>query len=98
MNTLFAIIAGPSTSSSCTATPAGPITGTFSPGIGFVSDLLVYSVLFYIAALLAIAVKSATGVTTERDAETWDGILSTLLEPVEIVRAKVLGAISGQRA
>ena len=64
----------------------------------FVSDLLVYSVLFYIAALLAIAVKSATGVTTERDAETWDGVLSTLLEPVEIVRAKVLGAISGQRA
>ena len=64
----------------------------------FLSDLLLYSVLFYIAALLAVAVKSATGVTTERAAGTWDGVLSTLLEPAEIVRGKVLGSISGQRS
>ena len=73
MNALFAIIAGPSTSSSCTATPR-PHHWDFFARDRFVSDLLVYSVLFYIAALLAIAVKSATGVTTQRDAETWDSV------------------------
>ncbi len=63
----------------------------------FLSDLLRYSVLFYVAALVAVAVRSATGVTHERDARTWDAVLNSRLEPAEIVRAKVLGALTRQR-
>ncbi len=64
----------------------------------FLNQLLVYSVMFYVAALVAVAVRSATGVTGEREAGTWDGVLNTPLEPAEIVRAKVLGALSPQCA
>ena len=64
---------------------------------GFLSELLLYSVAFYLAALLAVAVRSATGVTLEREGGTWDGLLATPLEPAEIIRAKVLGAIAAQR-
>jgi ABC-type transport system involved in multi-copper enzyme maturation permease subunit len=64
----------------------------------FLSELVHYSVLFYVAAVLVVAVKSATGVTSEREAGTWDGVLNTPLEPAEIVRAKVLGALTRQRA
>ena len=65
---------------------------------GFLQELILYSVLFYVAALLAVAVGAATGVTLEREAGTWDGVLSTRLEPREIIRAKVLGAVARQRA
>jgi ABC-type transport system involved in multi-copper enzyme maturation permease subunit len=63
----------------------------------FLSLLLVYSVLFYVAALIAVAVRSATGVSGERETGTWGGLLVTPLEPAEIVRAKVLGALGSQR-
>ncbi len=64
----------------------------------FLSQLQLYSVLFYVAALLAVAVTSATGVAGEREARTWDGLLNTPLEPAEIIRAKVLVAVTRQRA
>jgi hypothetical protein len=63
----------------------------------FLSHVLRYSVLFYVAALLVVAVKSATGVTSEREAGTWDAVLITALGPGEIVRAKVLGALTRGR-
>ena len=65
---------------------------------GFMYGLATYSVIFYVVALVAVAVKSATGVTSEREARTWDGLLSTPLEPAEVVRAKVLGALVRRRA
>ena len=64
----------------------------------FLSQLQHYSVLFYVAALMAVAVTSATGVAGEREARTWDGLLNTPLEPAEIIRAKVLVAVTRQRA
>ena len=63
----------------------------------FLSHLQRFAVLFYVASLVVVAVKSATGVTGEREAGTWDGVLCTTLEPAEIVRAKVLGALTRQR-
>ena len=93
----FANIARLSTSSSRTATLSGAVTPAL-PERDSSAQLLGYSVLFYIAALLAVAIKSATGVTGEREARTWDGVLATPLEPAEIVRAKVLGALARQRA
>ena len=67
-------------------------------GNGFLRPLLRCSVLFYVTTLVAVAVKSASGVTGERETGTWDGVLGTPLEPTEIVRAKVLGAIARPRA
>ena len=64
----------------------------------FLDELVRYSVLFYVAGLLVVAVRSATSVTSEREAGTWDGVLNTPLEPAEIVREKVLGALTRQRA
>jgi ABC-type transport system involved in multi-copper enzyme maturation permease subunit len=63
----------------------------------FLHKLAEYSVLFYVALLLAVAVKAAAGVTGEREGRTWDGLLATPLEPAEIVRGKVLGALTGHR-
>jgi hypothetical protein len=57
-----------------------------------------FSVMFYVVALVAIVVESATGISRERESGTWDGLLTTALEPAEIIRAKVIGAIYRQRA
>ena len=65
---------------------------------GVMSNLADYSVMLYVVALVAVAVQSATGVTSEREARTWDGLLGTPLEPAEVVRAKVLAAIIRRRA
>jgi ABC-type transport system involved in multi-copper enzyme maturation permease subunit len=64
----------------------------------FLTHLNMYSALFYVVALVVVAVESATGVTDEKAAGTWDGLLGTALEPAEIVRAKFLGALVRQRA
>ncbi|AGA31622.1 ABC-2 transporter permease [Singulisphaera acidiphila] len=64
---------------------------------GFLSLLNGYAILFYIVALTAVAVDSATGVTGEKEAGTWDGLIGTALEHTEIIRAKVLGALVRQR-
>jgi len=74
-----------------------PVGSGVSARVGFLNNLAGYSVLFYVVALVAVAVESATGVTGEREAGTWDGLLGTPLEPAEIVRAKVLGALVRQR-
>ncbi len=76
---------------------ARPHRGEFISRDGFLQALIVYSVLFYVATSLGVAVAAATGVTLEREAGTWDGLLSTPLEPREIIRAKVLGAVIRQR-
>ena len=64
---------------------------------GFMDSLATYSVVLYVVALVAVAVESATGVTSEREARTWDGLLGTPLEPAEVVRAKVIGALVRRR-
>ena len=76
----------------------GPVGFGASTRAGFMSNLADYSVMLYVVALVAVAVESATGVTSEREARTWDGLLGTPLEPAEVVRAKVLGALVRRRA
>ncbi len=76
----------------------GPLGSGASTRAGFMDNLTDYSIMFYVVALVAVAVESATGVTSEREARTWDGLLGTPLEPAEVVRAKVLGAFVRRRA
>jgi ABC-type transport system involved in multi-copper enzyme maturation permease subunit len=63
----------------------------------FEMHLAKFSVMFYAVALVAVIVESASGISREREARTWEGLLATPLEPAEIIRAKVLGAIFRQR-
>lgn len=43
--------------------------------------------------LLLVAARAATAITSEKERDTWDSLLSTPLEPSAIVAAKVLGSI-----
>jgi ABC-type Na+ efflux pump permease subunit len=47
--------------------------------------------------LLAVAGASASGVTFERERDTWDSLISTPLTGWEILRGKAVGAIWGLR-
>ncbi|MFI5456759.1 MAG: ABC transporter permease subunit [Isosphaerales bacterium] len=47
--------------------------------------------------LLAVAGASASGVTVEREQDTWDGLISSPLTGWEILRGKAVGAIWGLR-
>ena len=47
--------------------------------------------------LLAVAGASASGVTVEREQDTWDSLISTPLTGWEILRGKAVGAIWGLR-
>jgi hypothetical protein len=69
---------------------------------GFASDdflmALRADIGWYVAFwLLAVAGASASGVTIEREADTWVTLTSTPLTGWEILRAKVLGAVWNQR-
>jgi ABC-type transport system involved in multi-copper enzyme maturation permease subunit len=50
-----------------------------------------------ILALLPISAAAASSLTSEREADTWTSLATTLLTPIEIVRAKQLGAIWSAR-
>lgn len=52
--------------------------------------------LYGVSGLL-VAGAGATSVTTERERDTWDGLLVTILTPTEIVLQKMLGAVWQQR-
>jgi ABC-type transport system involved in multi-copper enzyme maturation permease subunit len=47
--------------------------------------------------LLAVAGASASGVTVERERDTWDSLIATPLTGWEIIRGKAVGAIWGLR-
>jgi hypothetical protein len=49
------------------------------------------------AGLLLVGARSATSITSEKERDTWMTLLSTPLEPVEIVAAKVLGNLYAAR-
>ncbi len=65
------------------------------------SDLHIYvlivGTLVGCLALLMVAVRAAGSVTSERERQTWDVLLSTPLEPWEIVHGKVFGGLYAAR-
>ena len=48
--------------------------------------------------LLTTAVRAATSVTSERERQTWDILISTPLEPLELILGKVLGSLYAMRS
>jgi ABC-type transport system involved in multi-copper enzyme maturation permease subunit len=66
--------------------------------MAFFRQFTYFSVMFYLVATIAIVVESATGISREREAGTWEGLLATPLEGGEIIRAKMVGAVFRQRA
>jgi ABC-type transport system involved in multi-copper enzyme maturation permease subunit len=59
--------------------------------------LCAISPLYIALWLLAVAGASASGVTVEREQNTWDGLISAPLTGWEILRGKAIGAIWGLR-
>jgi ABC-type transport system involved in multi-copper enzyme maturation permease subunit len=47
--------------------------------------------------LLAVAVRAASSVTAERERQTWDVLMSTPIDPWEVVRGKVAGSLYAMR-
>jgi hypothetical protein len=52
----------------------------------------IFTAVLYILGGLLLAASAATGVTIEREKDTWTGLTSTPLESSEIIKAKILGA------
>ncbi len=63
----------------------------------FNTMLRVVSGLIEVLAGLGMALTAAGSITTEREEDTWISLLTTDLTPVEILRAKFLGALWSQR-
>jgi ABC-type transport system involved in multi-copper enzyme maturation permease subunit len=68
---------------------------------GFVDELQIYVMLVgttvACVGLLAVAVRAASSVTAERERQTWDVLMSTPIEPWEVVRGKVAGSLYAMR-
>jgi ABC-type transport system involved in multi-copper enzyme maturation permease subunit len=47
--------------------------------------------------LLSVAVRAASSVTAERQRQTWDVLMSTPIDPWEVVRGKVAGSLYAMR-
>jgi hypothetical protein len=52
----------------------------------------IFTAVLYILGGLLLAASAATGVTMEREKDTWTSLTSTPLESGEIIKAKILGA------
>jgi hypothetical protein len=52
----------------------------------------IFTAVLYILGGLLLAASAATGITIEREKDTWTSLTSTPLESGEIIKAKILGA------
>ncbi|WP_406701002.1 ABC transporter permease subunit [Singulisphaera sp. Ch08] len=53
--------------------------------------------LMYVVLALAVASSASSGLTSEREEDTWMSLVATPLDGVEILRAKMVGALWAQR-
>jgi ABC-type transport system involved in multi-copper enzyme maturation permease subunit len=53
--------------------------------------------VIYVLVLLGVAANAATSVTSEREADSWTSLISSPLSGLEILRAKMMGAIWSMR-
>jgi ABC-type transport system involved in multi-copper enzyme maturation permease subunit len=60
--------------------------------------LRIITAMIYVALGLGVASAASSSMTSEREEDTWTSLLTTPLDGVEIVRAKMLGAVWGMRA
>ncbi|HMB07117.1 MAG TPA: ABC transporter permease subunit, partial [Isosphaeraceae bacterium] len=71
--------------------------GTNRARVEFSGFLRVAGTLIYIAWGLGVASAASSGIAQEREADTWISLVSTPLSGLEIVRAKMFGALWGLR-
>jgi ABC-type transport system involved in multi-copper enzyme maturation permease subunit len=57
----------------------------------------IVGMLLYILWMLALAAAAAASISSEREEDTWVSLLTTQLEPAEIILAKMAGAVWGLR-
>jgi hypothetical protein len=55
------------------------------------------SMVLAVLGMLGVAAASAVSITGEREQDTWISLMTTLLTPLEIIRAKQLGAVWSAR-
>ncbi len=75
-------------------TNSGGMSGAAEAFQGFAA---VIATLVTCGALLMVAARGATSITSERERDTWNALLATPLEPSEIVLAKFWGALYAGR-
>ncbi|AGA30451.1 ABC transporter permease [Singulisphaera acidiphila] len=51
----------------------------------------------YMILAIAVASSASSGLTSEREEDTWTSLVATPMDGLEIIRAKMIGAIWGQR-
>ena len=68
---------------------------------GFMDELQVYVIgvgtTVACVGLLSVAVRAASSVTSERERQTWDVLMSTPIDPWEVVRGKLVGSLYAMR-
>jgi ABC-type transport system involved in multi-copper enzyme maturation permease subunit len=67
--------------------------GTSMARENFYLSLMPITCVIYLMTMFALAGAAATGITQEREKDTWISLVSTTLESSEIIYAKILGAI-----
>jgi hypothetical protein len=72
-------------------------TGRYQDRLSFNGFLRAMHVLFYLAWCLGIASNAASGVVSEHEEDTWTSLTTTPLTGVEILRAKMFGAVWATR-
>jgi ABC-type transport system involved in multi-copper enzyme maturation permease subunit len=63
----------------------------------FNSYLRFICTFIYVLWALGVASAASSGLTSEREEDTWTSLVTTPLEGVEIIRAKMIGAVWGLR-
>ncbi|SIO07745.1 ABC-2 family transporter protein [Singulisphaera sp. GP187] len=59
--------------------------------------LRVVCTLMYVLLAMAVASSASSGLTSEREEDTWISLVATPLDGLEIIRAKMVGALWAQR-
>jgi ABC-type transport system involved in multi-copper enzyme maturation permease subunit len=72
-------------------------SGANSARNDFNTYIKVIGTLTYVVWVLGVASAASSGVTSEREGDTWVSLTSTPLEGWEIIRAKLFGAVWGTR-
>lgn len=66
-------------------------------GASFHFNITSIGVILTLSALMSIAVRTATSIAAEREADTWDTLISTPVSAGEIVLSKVCGGVAAAR-
>jgi hypothetical protein len=62
-------------------------------GESFCAYAIVTSTVLYCCGLLVVIARAAGSITAEKERDSWASLISTPLEPAEIIKAKILGSV-----